>query len=162
MKKYRQNPVNREVQVTSAADASNLVNPEWSNMHGMWKSANVEKPYIKFDFNGNVANDYGGFKIKTTVEKYLLKTSMAASYPRSWMVEGSNDGVNWTIIDDVKNNKKISKVWESYVFSCSNHQAASIPFSQIRIRLAAPNSKNTNFFYLSYVELYGKVTISQS
>lgn len=162
MKKYRQNPVNREVQVSSAADASNLVNPEWSNMHGMWKSANVEKPYIKFDFNGNVANDYGGFKIKTTVEKYLLKTSMAASYPRSWMVEGSNDGVNWTIIDDVKNNKKISKVWESYVFSCSNHQAASIPFSQIRIRLTAPNSKNTNFFYLSYVELYGKVTISQS
>lgn len=156
-KKYHENPAKKEVKITSATDASNLVNFEWSNMNKMWKSSNVPNPYVKFDFNGKMEDAINSQKIKVTVEKYVLKTTMQQSYPRSWVVEGSNDGVNWKAIDDVKNNTSMSKIWTSYDFTCSNRQAASIPFSQIRIKMTGFNTKSNYYFYLSYIELYGKV-----
>lgn len=136
------------VQIKTAADAENLINPEWSNTQGMWKSADQAMPFIRFHFTQG---------IRVAVKNYALKTYLGPNHPHTWVVEGSNDGVRWHPIDSRKNRSELKKAWAVGVFSCETTPA--VPYSSIRIKMTAPNKGGGHIFWLSNVELYGKVHI---
>ena len=141
---------NGVVVIKTAADPENLVNPEWSNSYGMWRSADQANPFVMFHFMQGV---------KVAMRHYLLKTYMGPSHAQTWVVEGSNDGVRWHTIDSRKNCSELKKGWASAVFSCQTTQP--VPYSFIRIKMTDQNSKGSNIFWLSNVEFYGRVHIDE-
>ncbi|OHT16565.1 hypothetical protein TRFO_13165 [Tritrichomonas foetus] len=148
-KKYRTNPVHiGEIKIKCAADPSFLVNPEWSRLNGMWRSPDYPNSFVSFNFHD----------IKVAIDMYTLKTYQGPNHPQEWVVEGSDDGVLWSEIDR-KNQKSFSKPWEEVVFTC---RQLSKPFSHLRIKMTGPTKSGQHIFWLSYVEFYGKIFISNT
>ena len=88
---------------------------------------------------------------------YTIKSNGYYScHLRSWVVEGSLDGVNWTKIDEQNNCSFLNGLNNVHTFTISNDEEQE--FRHIRIRQTNKNWKNTNGLYLSRVEFYGQIS----
>ncbi|KAH0793382.1 F5/8 type C domain containing protein [Histomonas meleagridis] len=148
-KKFSTNPaLNNQVQLTTAADPSNLLNPEWSKSFSVWGSSySSSMPWVMLDFN----------QMEVFVTTYKLKTAQGPGYPVSWDLEGSTDGITWTVIDSRTNRSEMGHPFTEYLFSV--RKQSSQPFTQLRIKMTEPNSSDLNTFMLSGIEIYGKIRI---
>ncbi|OHT03236.1 hypothetical protein TRFO_29423 [Tritrichomonas foetus] len=123
----------------------NVINSEWN---GEWHSTNSDNGYIQIEFSN----------MKVSLEYYLIKTyggQQNEKHLRSWVVEGSDDGKNWTVINSANNDSRLNGPGKVAIVPCIGFQ----PLCKIiRIRQDGPSFAGPGAgFALTNIELYGKV-----
>ena len=114
--------------------------------------------------NSWIAFSFKNYKIKLTsytlMSYYLGRPNFAN--PKTWIIEGSNNGRNWSTIDEVKdcnslNGKGLVKNFTPSIVSDKNDSDDDIDqqFSIIRIRQTGKNWAGANQLTLSQVEFFG-------
>ena len=136
------NPIyNKKISIKSAASPNNLINYGWN---GYWKSPDIPNSFVSFRFPG----------MKIELEAYTLKSPpIGKTFPITWVVEGSNDGAKWFLIDEQKNITSLCSNNAQIDFKCQKSNL----FEYIRIKQTGKNKAGTDGFYLSFVEFYGKI-----
>jgi polyhydroxyalkanoate synthesis regulator phasin len=93
--------------------------------------------------------------IEVTPTHYMLKTrhEADANHPRNWKLEGSMDGVNWTIIDVKDNNIMLTGSRFTFVFTVKNTvRCRFLKFTQTGL-----DSSNWQHLCLSGFDVFGEV-----
>ena len=76
-------------------------------------------------------------------------------HPKSWVIQGSIDGNNWTDIDHKNNCTVLNEKSVSHIFPIKNDN--SLEFHYIRMKLTDTNWCNNNFLSLGSLEIYGQL-----
>jgi hypothetical protein len=134
------------VNITSSGDQRNLpfqvANHGWNNN---WCSYNEPNSWICFDFKDR----------SVALNRYTLKSNpYADSDFVSWVIEGSNDGSNWTTLDE-RNTRDLNGPGIVKTYLCSND--CSEFFHYIRMRQTGRNSINHDRLTLTNIEFFGRV-----
>lgn len=102
------------------------------------------------------------FPQKKIIYKYSLSMRTNSTYyaagepPKTWTFEGSNDGVNWTILDTQTNNTTLARgVIEEY--RISNSKA----FTYYRVNISA-NQGNATITVIAELKMFEKTTVSDA
>ncbi|KAH0790405.1 F5/8 type C domain containing protein [Histomonas meleagridis] len=109
-------------------------------------SLNSKVNWIKFHF----------VNFSVTISAYTLKSlpiGPRGGHLKSWVIDGSNDGENWTEIDSRLNNTDLNHKDAVKTFQCKNQ----IESSYIRIRQIGENHAGNNIMGVCAVEFYGKL-----
>ena len=140
------NPVHsHEVAITSAASPSKLVDLEWPN--GYWRSPDAPNSYVLFKFPD----------MSVSIETYLIKSYSAPGncYPMTWELEGSDDGIQWTVIDRRTKVKTLCGPGKVGTFICD----PSKKYKFIRIKQNGENYAGQHSFIMSHIEFFGSIYI---
>jgi hypothetical protein len=87
---------------------------------------------------------------------YVIKSNNQSSYYLvGWVIEGSNDCLDWTKIDE-RNTPELSA--NSIVRYFPINDSSNLPFFRyIRLRQTAKNSKGSYSLVISCIELFGRL-----
>ena len=131
-------------------DYSNL-DAWWNNYNGNGFNKNDQWITIHFKRHEVVLSDY------------TLSSPMQypdSCQPKSWRVYGSNDTVNWELIDEVFNSQKMNKKHPTEVFSIKSQNQKG-PFTWFKIEQLQNQKKvstnDQNQFCLNGLEFYGYI-----
>ena len=105
-----------------------------------------------------IALDFKGRRVSVT--HYALKTWFwPAGYQhlKSWVLEGSDDGEEWTELDRREDCPHLNNPSAVKRFKCD----LRIKCRHIRLRSTGPDHFGTNLMILSGIELYGRLTSPQ-
>ena len=119
-----------------------------SKKDGEWVSENSPDQYIKFDFKER----------RIELRHYALETYMGKSggmHLKSWRVEGSEDGFNWVVLDEVKNNRMLNAPHAVLVRSCMPHGFHRF----LLISMTDKNHFGSNCFTLKRIEFFGNLKL---
>jgi hypothetical protein len=134
------------VNITSSGDGRNkpyqVADHDWNDA---WHSTRMQDAWICFDFK----------RQRLALSHYTLRSGgSSANFPVSWVLEGSNDGTNWTGVDsrntqELKDNHKV-KTFES-------SQNRSRFFRYFRLKHVGRDSSDQNHLVLASVEFFGNL-----
>lgn len=117
------------------------------NSNSMYLISDLNKsPMICFDFKN----------YSICISAYSVKTS-SRYYMRSWVVEGSNDDSNWTILDSHSNNTTMNSSNTAYTFIINESNIFKLPLRYIRFRLTGENSVGEYAIEVCNIEFFGKL-----
>ena len=130
------------IQITASSDNGNIPNNVLKNDNSYWISNNVQNSWIQFDFKSTVIS--------------LVSYSLRSAYePKSWKIEGSNDSINFTLIDQRSNNTNDFKHGQ-YIEKHYHVNGSQDKFRYIRITQGDDGRvANDHYFYLYRVEFFG-------
>jgi hypothetical protein len=100
--------------------------------------------WVQWDFHG----------IRVSPSHYSIQTHnspVGSAHLKSWVVEGSVDGLNWIELDRRPNNYDLNRPVVIRSFSVSK----STDCRFIRLQQTGPNHRNDNNLVFSYLELFG-------
>lgn len=120
-----------------------LLGPEHD---GDWTSENVDNSWIEIAFASKKFELYG----------YTLKTfgqGKNSTHPKSWKVEVSPDGINYTQADNVKDCEALNV--PNGIFSKRLQPTGQ--YSIIRFTMTGKNAFGSNCFTLANIELFGNL-----
>ncbi|KAK8892383.1 hypothetical protein M9Y10_029609 [Tritrichomonas musculus] len=115
--------------------------------NSMWSPNNQKNAFLIYDFKTR--------KIKLTDYTFHTPTTDTRDYPKSWIIEGSNDSKNWDKIDERKDESVMNDFNICHTFHCQNPKEE--PYRYIRITSTGPcwNKSSRFYFDLSAVEFFG-------
>ena len=147
-KTFKGNPHSKniiEIIPSSSSSSSNYVRLLDYNWDNYWASSNRPNSYIRFNFK----------QYKVKINAYTLKSrseSPGGGHPKSWVIEGSNDGSSWEVIDTRDNDSCINGSRLVHTFTFPN---ISKPYQYVQMKLTSQNHRGDNFFNLTNIELFG-------
>ncbi|OHS96095.1 hypothetical protein TRFO_37763 [Tritrichomonas foetus] len=112
-----------------------------------WSSTNSPGQWINFEFPKN----------KIYLTDYTLKTPNSRAgwnHLKNWVIEGSNDGVEWEEIDQRVDNDELNGNNKVATFHCKYPKRAKI----IRLRQCGKNHRNADDIQLTNIEFFGRIT----
>jgi hypothetical protein len=112
-----------------------------------WQSANMQNAWVQFSFR----------RSSVCIEGYAIRAG-GAVLPVGWVIEGSNDGNKWELIDS-----RTEAAFEPngmLVFRLERPVGAF--FESVRIRQTQKNSEQTDLLVLKRVEFYGLLLLRTS
>ena len=141
--------IEEEVEVTRSSNGGGcrpirLVNFDKSN-NGLC-TCSTKNEWICFELK----------KHKVIPKYYSIKThgdGQNSYHPRTWVIEGSNDGKNWEKIDEQINCSYLNGRYCSHTFQIENLKQEEFNF--IRMKLTDKNWRNDNYLCISAFELFG-------
>ena len=87
--------------------------------------------------------------------QYVVGVNQSTGFPRSWRLEGSQDGIEWRDLHVVKNSQFFQRKGQAGAWSIQ--QPLLEFFSRIRLTMAGPAADGGTVLNVNYVELYGYV-----
>ncbi|OHT04313.1 hypothetical protein TRFO_28198 [Tritrichomonas foetus] len=118
-----------------------LVDYDWNRC---WTSTNTPNSWVQFDFGNK----------QICITHYTIKTypcGRGYSHLKSWVIEGSTNGQNWSEIDRRDDNNELNGKSKVATFMC-----ASLYDSQfIRLRQTGPNHYGDHYLILTNIEFFG-------
>ena len=111
---------------------------------------NKQNSWFCFDFKNH----------KIIPSHYSIKTIAASSNDRhlkNWIIEGSNDKENWTILDEQKNCSYLNGSNNVHSFQIDKQEKNEQEFEYLRIRQTGTNWYGDYYFYICSIEFYGKI-----
>jgi hypothetical protein len=132
---------------------SNISNSDFLvNCSSVWSTNGAYEAYKAFD---NYTNSYwsptgltGWLQCKFVTQARIVTRyridSISSYSPKSWTFEGSNDGTNWTILDNVVNNS----TFDVLIKDIYNN----IKYNYYKINISASNSGS--YIYINELKLY--------
>ncbi|KAK8895217.1 hypothetical protein M9Y10_023659 [Tritrichomonas musculus] len=123
---------------------------------------------VDFNYTGNAycssenPNSFIRFDLRNyciSVSAYTLKSTKHGypDYPKSWIVEGSNNESEWTQIDSQVNNSILCSNSKVHTFTISAQNVIEQPFRFVQIRLTGKSSRNAYCLEIANVEFFGKL-----
>jgi hypothetical protein len=94
--------------------------------------------------------NFKNHKVKPTA--YLLR-SADKLFPQGWILEGSNDLINWSLLDKQLNQSCFLQPFQSCCFNCDSHGF----FSFLRLKQIQRTKNESNWFGFSFVEFGGEI-----
>lgn len=104
--------------------------------------------------NSWISFNFGKYRIIPNC--YTIRSSqhkMNALHLKSWVIEGSNDNENWTILDTRQNDNFLNGNSNMATYNINNESCKS--FYCLRLRMTGPNHGNNNILYFHSIEFYG-------
>ena len=141
---------NGTIFVTSSSEyssdysAQNVVDLDSSSM---FSSRNERDQWLMYDFRF--------LRIKPT--SYYIKSGIYGKYeyhPRSWDLEGSNNGKEWDVLDSRRNDGSLNGVSSTGKFDISSSYKY---YKYLRIKQTDTNWKGDNFLVISALEFDGSI-----
>ena len=109
--------------------------------------------YSKSEQNSNVV--FFLKKHTARITGYVIQCANGNGwYPRSWIIEGSQNGINWTKLDEQNNNDELNEDWKFVKIRLASE---SDPIQYIRITQTGNNSNNGEQLIISYFDIFGKI-----
>lgn len=111
-----------------------------------WSSSNSPDQWINFEFK----------KQHIILTNYTLKTANSKpgwNHLKSWVIEGSTDGINWIELDRRENTEELNGNSKVFTWSCANPQKCN----NIRLRQTGKNHHNTDDIQLAGIEFFGRL-----
>lgn len=122
---------------------------EYENNNSVFYSKEEKDSWIKFDFN----------KFKVNPSAYSLRSNdwggVGHWHPQNWVIEGSNDDTQWTILDTHTNDHSIDDRSKSNTFIIQNKN--NIFYRYLRLRQTGLNTINNNTLIISAIEYFGTI-----
>ena len=134
-----------EIIVTSASNDHNL--PSLVTTRGnsdYWMSQNKPDQFIKFNFGTKQAK-ITSYSIKT------IKFGDGSCHLKSWVLEGSNDDIDYTVID----TRDTNELNGSNIVGNFDLENDSSPYKYLQIRMTGPNCRGDNTMAINAVEFFG-------
>ena len=135
------------VNITSSTTDYNqpydVANENWNDY---WYSKEESFPWLCVDFKE--------ISIKPT--NYTLKTfncGSGYSHIKSWVLEGSNDGISWTVLDAQTNCSLMNQKRATIIFNCNGEES----FHKLRIKMTGRNHHNGTYMCLAGIEFFGTI-----
>jgi hypothetical protein len=121
-----------------------LFDPNWKCY---WSTKDAPGQWIAFKFPKHLVH----------LTEYTLKSANSKkgwNHLKSWVIEGSNDGENWTEIDRREDNNDLNGKGNVMTWRCENPMRARI----IRLRQIGKNHRGTDDLQLNAIEFFGQLT----
>ena len=113
LKKSEKIEINSSSTLDDKHSPQNLINYD-DNKKTYFSSENLENSWVSFNFN-----NYSVIPLNYTLQSVFDK-SCDISNPKDWVIEGSNNNVEWSIIDEQKNVSFTSTTPYVHTFSIKN------------------------------------------
>ena len=114
---------------------------------GWFVTRNQPDSWIEVDFK----------KARVNVSGYSIRGNRNNDHnPESWVIEGSNDNLSWTNIDEIRGYKFDSHTHVG-VFEIPAGRRSDQYFRYIRLRQVDLNSSNEDYLVLTNLEFFGKI-----
>ena len=114
------------------------------------KDEDGKRPWILIDFSGSG-------KISPTHYTLRHYISWNVEALRDWVLEASNDGKEWTLIKEHKNDTALNAKGKAHTWKL-NEEKQHPQFSMFRIRMTDKNDNGHWYLACSGFEIYGKFT----
>ncbi|OHT17275.1 F5/8 type C domain containing protein [Tritrichomonas foetus] len=112
-----------------------------------WSSTNSPGQWLSFDFTKNYIY----------LTDYTLKTPNSSpgwNHLKSWVIEGSIDGIEWVEMDSRNDNFDLNGNSKIATYHCQNPHKVRL----IRLRQTGKNHRNADDIQLTNIEFFGRVT----
>ena len=116
----------------------------------VFKSADAENVWLSFDF-GEIRIRPNGYSLKTD-----LTDGGRGMSPRSWVIEGSEDGISWVELDCREDNDSLNGMESQAMFSITNVPSRGVRF--LRFRQTGLNHWGSYAITLSAFEIFGEIS----
>jgi hypothetical protein len=132
------------VNITSSSDARSkcweVANYGWNDY---WASKDVPNSWICFDFKEK----------SVSLQHYTLKSNNYRYFCIEWVIEGSNDGNTWKVLDN-RNARDLCGNSLVKTYECSTSKSNEF-FRFIRMRQTGKDSDNNDNLALAKIEFFG-------
>lgn len=143
----QQSNIDDEVNVTASSstygDKKLLLDIE--NTQNQFYTSNSPNSWICFEFKHH----------KVTPTHYTIRTYRGKHHPRSWVIEGSETGNEWTQLDEEKDCSHLNESNIVHTFVMKNSQTKE--FKYIRMKSTGPDWNNSHYLDVCSIEFYGKL-----
>ena len=108
----------------------------------------MQNNWICFDFRKHrvVPTDY-------TIRSAIWDAN--DTHPRNWVIEGSNDDISWTIIDEENDCPFLNGKNVVHTFRMNRPNLKE--FQYIRMKITGPDWRNSFYLGIDSFEIYGKL-----
>ncbi|KAK8875481.1 hypothetical protein M9Y10_005647 [Tritrichomonas musculus] len=108
-------------------------------------SKDVKDSWIMFDFKN----------MEIQISHYVIRTygDTFNSHLKSWILEVSSDGHEWTVVDRRVTDYSLKEDWGTSAFKCSIKKRSRY----VRLTQTGPNHRDTNCLLLCSIDFYGKL-----
>ena len=134
-----------EISITASSccgGCPRLVDYGWNNF---WGSDNEPNSFVQFDFKSR----------RVCLSEYSLKSDGCGHHLLSWVIEVSDDGSTWEVVDE-RSTQDLNGNYIEKTYECSKR---SDRFARlVRLRQTGKNSSGIDSLYLSEIEFFGKLT----
>jgi len=131
------------IKLTASSNSSNM-NIIFESSEDWYTSENSDGSWVCLEFpNHNVQ-----------IDAYTIKSYNHSSndgHLKNWDIEGSNDKINWVIIDSKRNTTELNGPNKFFTYQCELSQ----PFKNIRLIMKGVTHSGYNWMYLQRLELFG-------
>ena len=137
----------KEVTLTSSPIFSNDVpiHAVSFNQSCCFQTNNIENSFLRFDFK-----EHRVFPTNYTILSYAREKE---NHPKNWVIEGSNDGQHWAILDEEKDCTFLNGNSRVYTFSIQNENMQE--FRYLQIRQNGENCAGQHHLLFNSIEFYG-------
>lgn len=151
LRKKSNGAIEKEINITASSCLNEKLYPpknalSFDNGSNRFCSKNISNSWITFELkNYYVVPAY-----------YAIRTFLGAEnagHMKNWVVEGSDDGIKWNLIDEQVNNQNLKNDYDHYIFYIQ--MIANIKIRYIRVRSIGPDWNNSNFLSFNLFEIYG-------
>lgn len=146
------NSIFNEIKITSSSlykndeeySPQNVIQYENSNVE--FCTSSQKNSWLCFDFiDHQIEPNY-----------YLIRAcdyKKNSDHPKSWVIEGSNDDINWDLLDTQNNNSNLNGA--NFVASFSIKNPDSKKYRFLRMRQLESWCSNNDFFNINNIEFFG-------
>lgn len=100
------------------------------DINSYWRELSSSNPWISYEFSQ-----------PKIINKYTIRVNQSASLtPSAWRFEGSNDGINWVILD-VQSNQRNWQSFEKRTYVFKNN----VPYKKYRLFITGDNDIYSDF-----------------
>lgn len=132
--------------ISIIGDFSSLVDYEEDSVPA-YDSEDVPNSYLLFDFKENLVK-ISAYSIKAT-------DNPDPSYFTSWIVEGSTDNVEWTIIDTHSDDQRLVGRNKIDTFLVKDQNVLKKKFRYIRMKMIGMATSDNYYFEMRKIEFFG-------
>ena len=129
-----------KIELTSSCDPKFLIDANWK---GCWKSPDEKRSWVKIDL----------MLAQVDLSSYALKSHAGPGYFKSWIVEVSEDGKKWILVDQRKYRNDYKSQYQWIKWTCIRPFAS--PVRYIKFTMTDVSEELNNVFWLSGIELFG-------
>jgi E3 ubiquitin-protein ligase HECTD1 len=133
--------------------ASSVADPQYYPLRNVADFENQSMFYTNNEINSWICYDFNNRLIKLTHYSIRTRRDYSGHHLRSWILEGSIDGLKWVKIDDRWNDTSLNSAGAISTFSIA--EGFQEEFRMIRLRQMGMNSTNTDELVVNAVEFFG-------
>ena len=150
------------INIHNYGELHDIINVTPTSQYEGWQSADniidflKEHDEEKNEENSSVTLEFKKHHIIPTHYTLRCKPGTINNTPHEWKVEGSNDGINWTLLDHQPYNEIFQqKIGMIKTFKMSYNGV----FSMFKITQLGETNNNSYFFHVSRFELFGSLSL---